>query len=89
MQIGPIASINRNGSGLQTYIPETTYLGNPDWSPDGRSIVFNKFTAPGSRMRIFVASLEDGSVRKLIPEAVAPALPDYWDSEPAWSRVRR
>ena len=39
-------------------------------------------------MRIFVASLEDGSVRQLIPEAVAPALADYWDSEPDWSRVR-
>ena len=96
LQIGPIASINRNGSGLQTHVQETTYLGNPDWSPDGRSIVFNKFTSPGdqwsslgSRMRIFVASLEDGSVRQLIPEAVAPALPDYWDSEPAWSRVRQ
>ena len=59
-----------------------------------RSIVLNQFTAPGdqqtpfgSRMRIFV--LEDGSVRQLIPDAVAPVLPDYWDSQPAWSRVRQ
>ena len=37
-------------------------------------------------MRILV--LEDGSVRQLIPDAVAPALPDYWDSQPAWSRVK-
>jgi Tol biopolymer transport system component len=93
-QVGGIASINRNGSGLQALI--APFSGNPDWSPDGRSIVFNKFTGPadqsspaGSRMRIFVASLEDGSVRQLIPEAVAPALADYWDSAPAWSRVRQ
>jgi len=96
LHIGGIASINRNGSSLQPHVEGRTYSGNPDWSPDGRSIVFHKFTVPadqssyvGSRMRIFVKSLEDGSERQLIPEAVAPALPDYWDSQPAWSRVRQ
>jgi Tol biopolymer transport system component len=89
------ASVNRDGSGLQKYV-ETAYGGAPDWSPDGKSIVFERFTGPGdqsspvgSRMRIFLANPADGSVRQLIPEATAPALPDYWDSEPAWSRVRR
>jgi Tol biopolymer transport system component len=65
-----IASINRNGSGLRghlggNYMGQGTNLGNPDWSPDGKSIVFNMFTGPGdqrsplgTRMRIFVASLE-------------------------------
>jgi Tol biopolymer transport system component len=89
-QIGGIANINRNGSGFQALI--APFSGNPDWSPDGRSIVFTKFTGPadqGSRMRIFVASLVDGSVQQLIPEAVAPVLADYWDSEPALSRVRQ
>jgi len=86
-----IASIDKNFSDLQTYV-QGTYLGKPDWSPDGKSIVYEKFTAPGgqsSRMRIFIASLEDGTVRQLIPEAVAPASPDYWDSQPSWSRVRQ
>jgi Tol biopolymer transport system component len=93
-----IVSVNRNGSDLQGHLedrywsPERTHLANPDWSLDGRSIVFDKLTASEdqrsqSRMRIWV--LEDGSVRQLIPDAVAPALPDYWDSQPAWSRVRR
>ena len=91
-QIGGIASINRNGSGFQALI--APFSGNPDWSPDGRSIIFTKFLNPGpadqgSRMRIFIASLVDGSVRQLIPEAVAPVFADYWDSEPAWSRVRQ
>ena len=90
-----IASVNRDGSGLQKYV-EAAYVGTPDWSPVGKSIVFERFTGSadqsspaGSRMRIFLANLADGSVRQLIPEATAPALPDYWDSEPAWSRVRR
>jgi Tol biopolymer transport system component len=90
-----IASVNRDGSGLQKIV-EAPYIGNPDWSPDGKNIVLERFTGPGdqtsrigSRMRIFVANPNDGSVRQLIPEANAPALPDYWDSEPAWSRVRQ
>jgi Tol biopolymer transport system component len=90
-----VASIKRDGSGFQKYV-EGAYTGNPDWSPDGKGIVFEKFTGPGdqsspagSRMRIFVENLDDDSLRQLIPEAVAPALPDYWDSKPAWSRVRQ
>jgi Tol biopolymer transport system component len=88
-------SVNPDGSGRETHFNEP-YLGHPDWSPDGKTIVFNKFTGPanpslpvGSRMRIFVRNLEDGSVRQLIPEAEAPVQPEYWDWAPAWSRVRR
>jgi Tol biopolymer transport system component len=90
-----IASVNRDGSALQKYV-EAPYVGNPDWSPDAKNIVFETFTGPGdqtspigSRMRIFVANRTDGSVRQLIPEENAPAQPNYWDSEAAWSRVRQ
>jgi Tol biopolymer transport system component len=92
--IWAIVAINRDGSGFQTYV--AGYVENPDWSPDGNSIVFAEFSGPGdavsalgSRMRIYIENLSDGSVRQLIPEAVNPALPNYWDSQPAWSRVRQ
>jgi Tol biopolymer transport system component len=88
-----IVSIDRNGSDLQGHLDDRysldgrVYLENPDWSPDGGSIVFDQWSSLRTRKRIFV--LKDGSVRQLIPEAVAPALLDYRDSQPAWSRVRR
>jgi len=69
---------------------------DPDWSPDGASLVFNRFSGPpeadnafGSRMRIYLASAEGGPVRQLIPEAIAPALPNYWDHQAAWLRMTR
>jgi hypothetical protein len=40
-------------------------------------------------MRIFVVDTAGGSVRQLIPDAVSPALPNYWDYQVAWSRVRQ
>jgi hypothetical protein len=39
-------------------------------------------------MRIFITDTGTGVVRRLIPEAVNPAQPDYWDHHVAWSRVR-
>lgn len=94
-----IATANLDGSDFHIHVENTGYVGNPDWSPDGLSFVFEKFSAPaapadqsyaaGTRMRIVVVDIQNGAVRQLIPEAVAPALPDYWDSQPVWSRVRR
>ncbi|MGH7693821.1 MAG: TolB family protein, partial [Gemmatimonadaceae bacterium] len=69
---------------------------DPDWSPDGRSLVFHRFSGPpetdspfGSRMRIYIANVDGGPVRQLVPEAIAPALPNYWDHEVAWLRGSR
>lgn len=88
-----IMSVNVNGPGFHSYIGGS-YVGGPDWSPDGRSILFEKFTGPGdaisslgSRMRIFMVGLDDVVERQLIPEAISPALPNYWDHQATWSRV--
>ncbi len=90
-----IASVNVDGSSFRSHT-QATYVGDPDWSPDGSSIAFSKFSAPGdassppgTRVRIYVLSTQGGPIRQLIPEAVAPVLPSYWDSNVAWSRVKQ
>ena len=91
-----IATVNADGSDLRGRLSNAPYVEDPDWSPDGKSLVYNRFTGPpttqwpvGTRMRVFVASLADGSTRQLIPEATSPANVDYWDYEAAWSRVNK
>jgi Tol biopolymer transport system component len=89
-----IASVNLTGSMLRNYA-HAGWVGDPDWSPDGQSVAFSMFTGPGtpgvafgSRARIFITDITTGVMRRLIPEAVDPAQPDYWDFRVAWSRVR-
>ena len=89
-----IGTVRLDGSDTR-YYAVGRWNGDPDWSPDGRSLLFNTFTSPvgdamsavASRMRIYVVSREDGSIRQLIADAVAPALPSYWDHQAVWSRV--
>jgi TolB protein len=88
-----IASFDSSGSGFRIHHRDETsvYAGNPEWSPDGRSVAFEKLvTTSGCDFarcptRIFVVSIEDGSARRLIPEAEGS--PDYRDGDPAWSRA--
>jgi hypothetical protein len=37
-------------------------------------------------MRIYIANADGGPVRQLVPEAIAPTLPNYWDHQAAWLR---
>jgi Tol biopolymer transport system component len=66
---------------------------NPDWSPDGKRILFHSFANPTSEathpLRIFVAPLDGGEVQQLIRDAERPANPGYADSDAAWSRTRK
>jgi TolB protein len=88
-----IGTMNANTSRFQLYPPRLAF--DPDWSPDGRSLAFESFSSPlgdsltplGSRMRIYVIDRETEVVRQLIPDAVAPSVPNYWDHQVAWSRV--
>lgn len=84
----------RSGGRVIPYRSTSRYIGRQDWSPDGDSLVFDQFASAdpgrspfGSRMRIFVLTVETGAVRQLIPDA--PASAEYWDSDVVWSRVPR
>jgi hypothetical protein len=84
-----IVSVLPDGSKMQRHA-EGAYVGAPAWFADGNSIAYESFSAPptstwplGSRMRIYASVLGAGTRRQLIPEAVNPANPDYWDTQPA------
>ena len=87
-----IGTMNADGSGFQAYPRALAF--DPDWSPDGRSLIFNSFSSTvgdsvssvGSKMRIYVIDRQTLAVRQLIPDAIAPKNPSYWDQEAAWLR---
>ena len=68
-----------DGSGRHVRVPAPAR--DPDWTADGR-LIYTKghFDGPA---RIFIS---DGHERQLIPDAIAPARPDYGDRQVAWLR---
>jgi Tol biopolymer transport system component len=87
---GPLVSVpSGGGSPVVHYERPGRFPAEPDWSPDGSEVVFSDGGAYPATRRIFVATLETGAVRQLIPDAVRPRLAEYDDTEPAWSRVRK
>ena len=93
LDVWTIASVSSSGDEFRVHHrdqPEGVAT-HPDWSPDGRYLVFNRYVTtsgceiPSCPMRIFVVSTEGGPARQLIPEL--PQAPAYWDHQPAWSRA--
>ena len=90
-----IASVKLNGSDFRVHYrdqPGRFRRQHPDWSPDGHSLVFERYATvtgceiPSCPMRIYIVSTAGGPARQLIPEM--EGAPDYWDEQPAWSRGR-
>ncbi len=88
-----IASVDLSGYDFQVHYRAQPggFAGHPDWSPDGRSLVFEAYvTASGCRIpncpkRIFIVSAEGGPARQLIPDV--EGAPGYWDEQAAWART--
>jgi Tol biopolymer transport system component len=62
-------TMNVDGTGVQqlTDFPGREY--NPDWSPDGRKLVFTKFrTANGTRLTRLIVMRVDGTSRRTLLE---------------------
>jgi Tol biopolymer transport system component len=74
--------VNIDGTGLKRLTPWSLDAGNPDWSPDGREILFNPYwdPHPGKFSNIF-SMRRDGSHRTLLTHA----RPGVQSFAPAWS----
>ena len=74
--------VNIDGTGLKRLTPWSLDAGNPDWSPDGRKILFNPYwdPHPGKFSNIF-SMRPDGSHRTQLTRA----RPGVQSFAPAWS----
>ena len=59
-----------------------------DLSPDGRHVAMTQYvySIDTYGFRILILDFQTGSVRSLLPDAVNPVNPNYFDMEPTWSR---
>ena len=74
--------VNLDGTGLKRLTPWTLDAGNPDWSPDGREILFNPYWDPHPGRFSNVYSMKpDGSHRTQLTHA----RPGVQSFAPAWS----
>jgi Tol biopolymer transport system component len=74
---GGISIVGADGSGRSLIAVPGQITGRLSWTPKG-GLLFNR------DRRVVV--WEGGAERQLIPDAQAPAVPGYWDSDAVWSR---
>jgi Tol biopolymer transport system component len=77
--VGRLAVMHPDGSGLRSLAPRFRDVVDLAWSPDGRELVFTRKIAPDSE--VFRFRLSDGSLRKVTRNSIS-------DSEPAWGPHR-
>lgn len=77
--VGRLAIMRPDGSGLRSLAPRFRDVVDLAWSPDGRELVFTRKIAPDSE--VFRFRLSDGSLRKVTRNSIS-------DSEPAWGPPR-
>jgi Tol biopolymer transport system component len=77
---GRLAVMRPDGSGLRNLAPHLQDVGDLDWSPDSRWLVFTRRVSPDSEL--FRLRLSDGAVRKLTRNSIS-------DYAPAWGPPRR
>jgi TolB protein len=73
--VGRLAIMRPDGSGLRNLAPHLRDVVDLTWSPDGRELVFTRKIAPDSE--IFRLRLSDGAVRKVTRNSIA-------DYDAAW-----
>ena len=83
-QLEAIYVVNTDGTGLREVVPPRAGLEHPDWSPDGRSIVFNIAPEPPA------AAPDAGSILSVRPNGqdlhvLVPATATLGFFKPAWS----
>jgi Tol biopolymer transport system component len=70
-----IEQINADGSGHKVLVSSATGVGDPEISPDGKRVAFDKLN--GSQLEIHVKDLVNGGTKRLTSL--------HFDSQPTWS----
>jgi TolB protein len=83
-----VYTMNVDGSGLTKLTNATAqdaYYSRPDWSPDGRQIVFEEKTEFGGYVNLWVMNADGTGKRQLTDNSSTGHDPGATDTRPSWS----
>jgi TolB protein len=72
--------LNADGSGLRRITPLRLNAGNPDWSPDGRRIVFNSSYEGQGKVELYIVRADGSGLRRVRKESRRS-----FSFQPVWS----